>query len=76
MSSVRRLRSPVVVEVRPPPPSPDHMWIEGYQRWDGHAYIWMPGRFERRPHRQRTRWVPARWEPRAKGHVWVEGHWG
>jgi hypothetical protein len=66
---------PVVVELKPPPPSREHFWIEGYQRWDGRAYIWVPGRYEVRPHAG-ARWVPARWEPRGGGKVWIEGHWG
>ena len=66
---------PLVVEVQPPAPSPNHFWIAGYHRWDGHQYIWTKGRYEVRPHAG-ARWMPARWEPRAKGKVWVEGHWG
>ena len=67
---------PVVVEPpAPPAPGPDYFWIAGYHRWNGHAYIWEKGRYERRP-RPAANWVPARWEPRANGHVWVEGHWG
>lgn len=39
----------VVVQVAPPRaivehravrPSHDHVWIGGYHRWDGHAYVW------------------------------------
>ena len=25
-----------VVEQQPPQPSPDHVWIRGHYRWDGH----------------------------------------
>ncbi|MGO8995556.1 MAG: hypothetical protein ACLQVI_19785 [Polyangiaceae bacterium] len=65
----------VQVEVTPPAPSPEHFWIAGYHRWDGHAYVWVPGRYERRPH-PGAEWRAAHWEPRGAGHVWVEGTWG
>ena len=32
-----------IVEVRPVAPSGRHVWIEGYHRWDGNAYVWTPG---------------------------------
>ena len=32
----------IVVEKRGPPPSRTHVWISGYQRWDGNAYGWAP----------------------------------
>jgi hypothetical protein len=35
-----------VVEHRTARPSPSHVWIAGYHRWDGHAYVWEPGRWE------------------------------
>jgi hypothetical protein len=76
----------IVVEGEPPPPpaaehevvpaSPgaEFFWVPGYHRWDGHHYVWVRGRYERRPH-QNARWKTAHWEPRAHGHVWVEGNW-
>jgi hypothetical protein len=66
----------VVVETQPPPPSPEHVWIVGYHRWDGptHRYVWIPGRYERRPH-PGAQWKPAHWEPRGGRHVWIEGNW-
>lgn len=73
----------VVVTVRPPrpmherrsaPPSRNHVWIDGYHRWDGRAYVWEPGRWEVPP-RPRAHWVPAHWVRRGRGWVLVEGHW-
>jgi len=73
----------VVVKVAPPrvkvehrgvAPSREHVWIGGYHRWDGHAYAWEPGRWERRP-RPRAVWVAPRWQHRRDGYVFVEGHW-
>jgi hypothetical protein len=73
----------VVVKTRPPRavvehrgerPSPDHVWIGGYHRWDGNAYVWTPGRWEAPP-RPHAVWVAPRWEHRSGGYVFVEGRW-
>ncbi len=61
-------------EAAPPPPSPDHYWVVGYHRWNGHGYRWERGHYERRPH-ARARYVPAHWEARGNAHVWMEAHW-
>ena len=61
-----------IVEVRVAPPGPGYVWIGGYHRWDGRAYVWIPGRYERRPH-ARAVWRPAHWETRGRRHVWIEG---
>jgi len=63
-----------IVEVRPARPAPGHVWIAGYHRWDGNAYVWVPGRWEAPP-RPRARWVAHRWVRRHGGWVFVEGHW-
>jgi hypothetical protein len=63
-------------EVIPPPP-PEHRdwaWHPGYHRWDGHAYVWVPGEYVQPPH-PHARWVPGRWDHRHGEYVWVEGHW-
>jgi hypothetical protein len=72
----------VVVESEPPPPQevapaspgPDYVWIGGYHRWDGHRYVLVRGRYERRPH-PNAHYSAAHWEARGRGHVWVEGRW-
>ena len=64
----------VIVEHRPVAPSPRHVWIGGYHRWDGHAYVWEPGRYEVPP-REHAVWVSPRWEHRHDGYVFVEGRW-
>ena len=73
----------VVVRIAPPrvhverrgrPPSREHVWVSGYQRWDGNAYAWNEGRWEKRPH-PRARWVSHHWVHRRDGWVLVEGHW-
>jgi hypothetical protein len=76
----------VVVESDPPPPPPPEVevipaspgvefyWVAGYHRWEGRRYVWVPGRYVRRPHAH-ARWEVAHWEARGRAHVWVEGRW-
>jgi len=63
-----------IVETRVPAPSRAHVWIAGYHRWDGNAYVWVPGRWELPP-RPHARWVKHHWVHRRGGYVLVEGHW-
>jgi hypothetical protein len=63
-----------LVERRVPAPGPGYVWTPGYHRWDGRAYLWVPGAWVRPP-RPRAHWVPARWVHRRGGWVFVEGHW-
>ena len=70
-----RVRPPVAaVEVRGVAPGPDFVWIDGFHRWEGERYVWVSGRWERRPHRGAV-WVPGRWRHHDRGWFWVEGHW-
>jgi hypothetical protein len=62
------------VERRPPPPTPRHVWVDGFYRWDGRAYVWAPG-YWTVPPRARARWIPGHWTHRRRGYYWVEGHW-
>jgi hypothetical protein len=64
----------IVVESRGVRPSPTHVWISGYHRWDGNAYVWTAGRWEQPP-RPGQRWVAHRWVHRNGGYVMVDGHW-
>ena len=34
------------VEVVAAAPSPEHFWVKGNWHWDGHEYVWLPGRWE------------------------------
>jgi hypothetical protein len=63
-----------IVEQRGVAPSPNHVWIGGYHRWDGNAYVWTPGRWELPP-RPHAVWVAPRYVHRDGGYVFVEGHW-
>ena len=62
------------VEHRPDRPSPKHVWVGGYHRWDGNAYVWEPGKWDLPP-REHAVWVAPRWEHRGGGYVFVEGRW-
>jgi len=63
-----------IVETAPARPGPNFVWIKGYHRWDGNAYVWVPGRWEVPPHGRR-RWVEHRWVRRGDHWVFVEGRW-
>lgn len=65
---------PVVIETAPVAPSPRHVWIGGYHRWDGRTYVWVPGRYVLAP-RSRAVWVPGHWVRHHRGWYWREGHW-
>ena len=65
---------PRPVEVAPPPPHPGWVWRQGYHRWDGAHYVWVPGSYAEPPY-ARAHWVPGHWANRGGGYVWVEGHW-
>jgi len=73
----------IVVKVRPPRavverrsarPSRQHVWVRGYHRWDGKAYVWERGRWEAPP-RPRAVWVAPSWQHRRDGYVFSEGRW-
>lgn len=71
---VRAAPPPMRVERRPPRPGPRYAWIDGYYRWDGRAYVWVPG-YWTVPPRPRAVWVPGRWVRHRRGWVYVEGRW-
>jgi hypothetical protein len=63
-----------VYEVRTVAPGPGYVWIEGYHRWDGRAYLWVNGRWAQPPH-PRSVWVAGHWDHEQRGYFWVEGRW-
>ena len=65
---------PVIVETVPILPSPRHVWVPGYHRWDGRVYVWVPGQYVVAP-RPRAIWVPGHWVQHRRGWYWREGHW-
>lgn len=62
------------VEVRVASPGPGFVWVEGYHRWHGGAYVWVPGRWTLPP-RPGAVWVPGHWKGTRRGWVWKAGHW-
>jgi hypothetical protein len=64
----------VRVETRGAPPSRDHVWVSGYQRWDGNAYQWQAGSWQMPP-QPHQRWVAHHYVHRNGGYVLVEGRW-
>ena len=80
---VGALAADVVVRIGPPRPIVErrvvapgrgYVWVSGYHRWDGRAYAWEPGRWERPPQGHRS-WVAHHWVRRNGGWVLVGGHW-
>ena len=72
---VIKLRPPISIhEHRAYRPSPRHVWISGYHRWDGRAYVWEAGRWDVPP-REHAVWVAPRYQHRRDGYVFVEGRW-
>ena len=63
-----------IVETRTVAPSPRHVWVDGYHRWDGRAYVWVPGTWRVHP-RGRGVWVPGHYAQARRGYYWVPGHW-
>ncbi len=61
-------------DVRVVAPGPGHVWIGGFHRWDGAAYVWVPGRWAVAP-RPHAVWVPGHWKHSRHGWYWLEGHW-
>jgi hypothetical protein len=62
------------IEVVGTAPGPDFLWVRGYHRWDGAAYVWVPGRWERRPHAGAV-WVDGHWSHHHNGWYWRDGYW-
>jgi hypothetical protein len=64
-----------IVETRVVAPGPGYVWVGGYHRWDGAAYVWVPGRWAQPP-RPHAVWVGGRWVHHGHhGWYWKEGHW-
>jgi hypothetical protein len=64
-----------IVEARVVAPGPGYIWVPGYYVWNGAAYAWRPGRWERAP-RARAVWVPGRWvRDRRRGWYFMQGRW-
>ena len=68
-------RPPVaIIETRPIAPARGYVWIPGYHRWDGRAYVWVGGRWDEPP-RGHRRWAAGQWRHHRNGWYWSEGRW-
>jgi hypothetical protein len=68
-----RLHAPVVA-VRPPAPSPRHVWIGEEWTPSGGTYAYKGG-YWAEPPRPHARWIPGHWRQTPRGWVWRPGHW-
>jgi len=60
--------------VRPPAPSPRHVWVAPEWTWRGGAYVEVPGYWSLPPAGHRA-WVPGHWVAEPRGNRWIPGHW-
>ena len=65
----------VRVETQTVAPGANYIWVNGYWRWTGVDYAWVPGTWVVRP-RVTAVWVQGHWVRRPGGWVWISGHWG
>ena len=61
------------VEVAPPPPIVDMVWIKGHWHWNGAVWEWRRGHYGRP--RVGWRWVPAHYSNRGGAWVYIGAHW-
>lgn len=50
------------------------IWRQGYWKFDGISYEWVPGELILRPSPASV-WAPDRWEFRTYGWVFIPGYW-
>jgi len=70
-----KIRPTHAVIVRPPQPSPAHVWIE--EEWTGRGgrYEYTGGHWVAPPYRGAI-WVPGHWRRHGRdGEMWVPGRW-
>jgi hypothetical protein len=65
---------PTPVDVVPPQPAANAVWVQGYWIYDGRSYTWVRGRWEVPPPYAHT-YVPAHSEMRNGQLVHVPGYW-
>jgi hypothetical protein len=63
-----------VIPVLPPERAELEVWQPGHWRWDGNEHVWVEGHYVARPHRG-AEWVPAHYDRRPGGWVFIDGHW-
>ena len=65
---------PLRYEVPPPIPGPEFLWIDGYWNVARSRYVWVPGRWERRPY-DRAYYVRPHYDHYRGGWRVRRGHW-
>jgi hypothetical protein len=69
------VRPPPRFQSVPPSPGPSYEWAKGYWKWNGHAWVWVRGRFvQRRP--WTCRWIKGHREGSGGLERWVPGYLG
>jgi hypothetical protein len=63
-----------VIPVLPHERAEIDIWQPGYWRWNGHEHAWVEGHYVARP-RRGAEWVPAHYDRRPGGWVFIDGHW-
>ncbi len=63
-----------IVETIPVAPSPRHVWVPGYHRWQRNRHVWVPGYYQV-PRPGYTRWEHHRWENRNGQYHFHPGGW-
>ena len=65
---------PLQTEVYGVAPGPGYVWAGGYWGYNSGRYAWVPGSWQRPPHRG-ERWESARWEHHGNRYEFRKGHW-
>jgi hypothetical protein len=63
-----------VIPVLPHERAEIDVWQPGYWRWNGREHVWVEGHYAARP-RRGAEWVPAHYDRRPGGWVFIDGHW-
>lgn len=66
---------PPPMAIRPLPPRPNYVWVEGNWRWHkpSRQYVYHEGYWIKPKHRHR--WNQGYWNQTPRGYVWVSGRW-
>ncbi len=65
---------PLRAEVIPRRPGAGYIWVPGYWSRGPRGYLWVAGRYEVPPGRQRA-WTTGRWRHARGGWYLVDGRW-
>jgi hypothetical protein len=71
---VRPVRPRGVVVVRPPRPTPNHVWVAEEWTPGGGSYAYHAG-YWAVPPRPGAVWIAGHWRHGRRGYFWIGGHW-